>query len=116
MCAKRRRYRIDEFAEMVHPRDGHRKIFAMIDAYLDESGIHKEASVCVIAGYFAGRGKWKRFEDDWRQLLADFNVPMERFHAKNFFRNAKDGFSLIGKATIRNSWTASPTPSRNTTK
>jgi hypothetical protein len=76
---------------LVHPRDGHPKIFAMIDAYLDESGIHDGAVVCVIAGYFGGRGKWRKFEDDWKQLLRDFKVPMEKFHAKSFFPYPKPG-------------------------
>lgn len=64
----------------------------MIDAYLDESGIHDGAAVCVIAGYFAGKGKWKRFEEDWRKLLADFKIPMERFHAKSLVPEPKGWF------------------------
>jgi hypothetical protein len=80
---------IDEFAEMVHPRDGHPKIFAMIDAYLDESGIHEGAACCVIAGFFGGRGQWKKFEEAWKQLLRDFKVPMEKFHAKHFYPEPK---------------------------
>jgi hypothetical protein len=33
----------------------------MIDAYLDESGIHDGAEVCLIAGYFGGRVQWRKF-------------------------------------------------------
>jgi hypothetical protein len=78
--------KIDELARLVHPRDGHPKIFAMIEAYLDESGIHDGAAVCVIAGYFGGRGQWKRFETSWRSALAKFDVPLHEFHAKDFMK------------------------------
>src|SRR5260370_40229759 len=84
------RYCIDEFAGLVHPRDGHPKIFAMIDAYLDESGIHDGAAICVIAGYFGGRGQWRKFEQDWRKALDDARLPLEKFHAKNLIK--RQGF------------------------
>jgi hypothetical protein len=86
------RYCIDEFAGLVHPRDGHPKIFAMIDAYLDESGIHDGAPICVIAGYFGGSGQWRKFEQDWRDLLEGAEVPLEEFHAKDLIK--RRGFFL----------------------
>src|SRR5215469_11377129 len=58
----------------------------MIDAYLDESGIHDGAAVCVIAGYFAGRGQWRKFEKAWRRVLHDFGMPLEEFHAKDLVK------------------------------
>jgi hypothetical protein len=57
----------------------------MIDAYLDESGIHDGAAVCVIAGYFGGRGQWRKLEQAWKQALNEFDVPMEKFHAKELY-------------------------------
>src|SRR5208283_2154203 len=65
----------------------------MIDAYLDESGIHDGAAICAIAGYFGGRGQWRKFESDWKYLLHTFGVPMERFHAKDLFPKPR-GFFL----------------------
>jgi hypothetical protein len=64
----------------------------MLHAYLDESGIHDGAAVCVIAGYFGGSGQWRNVEADWRDMLADFNIPMEEFHAKDIFPKAKSFF------------------------
>lgn len=58
----------------------------MIDAYLDESGIHDGAEVCVVAGYFAGRGQWRKFEKAWRKAFADFGMPIEEFHAKDLLK------------------------------
>ena len=55
----------------------------MIAAYLDESGIHDSAEVCVIAGYFGGRGQWRKFEVAWRKVLLRFAVPLNKFHAKD---------------------------------
>lgn len=57
----------------------------MLDAYLDESGIHDGASACVLAGYFGGRGRWKDFEADWMRMLSRFQVPMQEFHAKSLY-------------------------------
>ena len=55
---------------------------ALVEAYLDESGIHEEAKVCVIGGYFAGPSRWKKFESDWKKLLHKFKIPIEKFHAQ----------------------------------
>jgi hypothetical protein len=68
------------------------RAFAMLHAYLDESGIHDGAAACVIAGYFGGSGQWRKFEADWRNMLAAFNVPMDEFHAKDIFPKAKGFF------------------------
>jgi uncharacterized protein DUF3800 len=73
----------------------------MIDAYLDESGIHDDSAICVIAGYFGGRGQWRKFEEDWKALLAEFDVPIAQFHSnkllkrKGFFADWTD--SKYGK-------------------
>jgi hypothetical protein len=85
--------KIDDLASMVHPRDGHPKIFVMLDAYLDESGIHTGAPICVIAGFFGGHGQWKKFERDWKRVLRRFEVPLEEFHAKDLFPKPR-GFFL----------------------
>jgi hypothetical protein len=61
----------------------------MIDAYLDESGIHKSAPVCLIAGYFGGAGQWRKFERDWRKAFKDSHVALEEFHATDFLRKRK---------------------------
>lgn len=58
----------------------------MIDAYLDESGVHQGAEVCMIAGYFGGRGQWRKFGNAWEQVLGDFDVPLNEFHAQNLVK------------------------------
>lgn len=72
----------DILVALLHPRDRHRKTLAMIEGYLDESGIHQGANVCVIGGYFGGQGQWRKFEKLWNTTLKDFSV--EEFHAKRF--------------------------------
>ncbi len=59
----------------------------MIDAYLDESGIHEGAKVCVIAGYCGGPGQMKRLDRAWRKTLGDFDFPMKDFHAKDLLKS-----------------------------
>jgi len=96
-------YKIDEMAKLVHPHDGHPKIFAMIEAYLDESGIHEGASLCVIAGYYGGIGQWRKFEKDWIKLLRQFSIPLKDFHAKDLVKrnDAKPLLSEAAKAISR---------------
>jgi hypothetical protein len=60
-------------------------MMVVIDAYLDESGIHDGAAMCVVGGYWSGRTRWRQLDNDWRKVLNKFNVPLERFHAKNLF-------------------------------
>jgi len=80
----------DEFAEIVHPRDGHTKIFFVMNAYLDESGIHDSAEVCVVAGFFGKIGPWRRLEKAWTHAAKRFEVPLEKVHAKELV--TKSGF------------------------
>ena len=67
---------------------GYLKVFAMLNCYLDESGIHEGAKVCVVGGYFAGRGQWRKFEGSWNQILEKHEVPLEEFHAKDLLKCA----------------------------
>jgi hypothetical protein len=82
---------VSELAAMVHPRDGHPKVLAMLDAYFDESGIHDGAEVCLVAGYFGGRGQWRKFEKLWQSVLGDFGLS--HFHAKEVVKR-RDSYPL----------------------
>ena len=77
-----------------HRRGAHHggggKVFAMIQAYLDETSIHEGAGACAIAGYFGGPGQWKRQGRQWAEILKRYKV--EEFHAKQFW-----GFDDKGK-------------------
>lgn len=59
-------------------RDGY---VAVIRSYLDESGIHKEAPVVVVAGYFGRPKVWKAFTHDWRRVLKPRGL--EVFHSSD---------------------------------
>ena len=72
----------------------------MIDAYLDESGIHDNAKVCVIAGYFGGPGQMRRFAEDWKRMLGRFNFPMAEFHAKDLMKKRDARPMLEALATV----------------
>jgi len=81
--------KIDELARLVHPHDGHRKWFAMIEAYIDESGIHGDATVCVVAGYFGRRNHWNHFESAWQKVLNRHQFQLADFHAKDQIKQRK---------------------------
>lgn len=97
MCS--RNFKIDEFVRLVHPRDGHKKIIAVFEAYLDESGIHDGARVCVVAGYFGGPGQWKKAERAWKEISLAFGVP--HFHAKELWARKGPYRGWDGKKTKR---------------
>jgi hypothetical protein len=91
-CAVRSNARtvIDQLVGLLHPRDGHKKILAVIEGYIDESGIEDGANVCVMCGLFGGKGQWKKFERDWGKALSDSDVPLDKFHALDLVgRNGK---------------------------
>ena len=75
----------------------------MLEAYLDESGIHDGAVMCVVAGYYGWRPQWRQLEKAWRKVLGDFNVPLERFHAKDLVPKPQ-GFFFKWQTQMRDSF------------
>jgi hypothetical protein len=61
----------------------------MLEAYLDESGIHDGAEICMIAGYFGRQKHWGRFEREWKKVLAKFKFPLCDFHAKDLIKSRR---------------------------
>ena len=59
----------------------------MMEVFLDESGIHDGASVCVVAGYFGQRSHWRHFERAWKDVLLRFGFQLKDFHAKNWMKS-----------------------------
>src|ERR1019366_10327341 len=72
---------------LVHPKDGHLKVFCVLHAYLDDSGTHDSSPVCVVAGYFGSERHWIRFDNDWREVLNDNGL--KEFHANRFRSHVK---------------------------
>lgn len=67
----------------------------MLEAYLDESGIHTQAKVCVVAGFYGRQLAWRRFERQWNNVLSKYPELKDKgFHAKVFF--ARDGGKRVG--------------------
>jgi hypothetical protein len=64
----------------------------MLHAYLDDSGTHDAAPVCVVAGYFAGESKWRNFEREWKAILDSERVS--EFHATRFWGRDSKGQRL----------------------
>jgi hypothetical protein len=60
-----------------------------IRAYFDESGIHANAEICGIAGFFGNEGSWKNLESKWETVLREFEVC--EFHAERFWSRDESG-------------------------
>jgi hypothetical protein len=66
----------------------------MIQAFLDESGIHDSAKVCVIAGYYGESEEWRSLEERWRAILCNADVPIDKFHALDLIEHRKFFFRM----------------------
>lgn len=77
---------IDRLAALVHPRGSKwRNRFVVIESYLDESGIHDGARICVVAGYYGNHAAWRKVEREWRVVLRRHGLESHGFHAKEFW-------------------------------
>lgn len=76
----------ESFVGLLGP--GH-KLLSMLAAYCDESGKHKEASRCVVAGLRASVNTWKRFGRQWKSELTARGISafhmVDCEHGKNEF-------------------------------
>jgi hypothetical protein len=87
---------------LVHPRDSHPKVLVMLEGYFDETGIHDGADICIVAGYYAARPQWKKYEVAWKRILRREGI--KEFHAKVFFGPAPQGSEYYGWSTARRKW------------
>ncbi|MHB8483398.1 MAG: DUF3800 domain-containing protein [Nitrospiria bacterium] len=64
---------------------------AMITAYFDESGTHEGSPVTVVAGYVSTGEQWLKFDDEWKAILKDAEIPYFRMslhqNRQDFYRN-----------------------------
>lgn len=67
----------------------------MLEACLDESGIHNGSLRCVVAGYVGGVRQWTLFSRDWTNLMKEYGVINEighpDFKANRFFAFDQQG-------------------------
>ncbi|HEX5282649.1 MAG TPA: hypothetical protein VFW30_00900 [Bryocella sp.] len=59
------------------------KVFAVLVAYLDDSGTHDGSPNSVFGGYWGSMNEWRRFERAWKPILAGERI--QEFHAKQFW-------------------------------
>lgn len=68
--------------ELLHLYSGDgKRALVVIQAFLDESGMHEDAPVVCVAAYAADHDRWKGFESYWRRELD--KAGMQCFHAKD---------------------------------
>jgi Protein of unknown function (DUF3800) len=68
-----------EIVRAVHPQSCELKLLGMFRAYFDESGIHGESKILVMACYLAPAKEWDRFIPKWQAVLNKYGVNI--FHA-----------------------------------
>ena len=70
----------------------------MIKAFLDESGIHEGAQICVIGGFFGRQNQLTKLEKAWKRVLEKFLFPLADFHAKDLIKQRKRAPMLMALA------------------
>lgn len=60
----------------------------MLEAYLDESGIHQGSEACAVAGFVGSVRTWVQFNAKWNSLMDENGV--ESFRAKDFYGGQGD--------------------------
>jgi hypothetical protein len=74
----------------------------MVEAYMDESGIHDGAHVCVVAGYWGSEKRWIRFENQWSEILRTADEPtLKEFHSTDFWYSDGRRKGVFAKWTDR---------------
>jgi hypothetical protein len=61
-------------------------VVAVLEAYIDESGINRTDRYCVVAGFVGSSRQWQLFEARWQKASNGVD-----FHGKQFFARAKNG-------------------------
>jgi hypothetical protein len=74
----------------------------MLEGYFDETGIHDGAAVCIVAGYYAQRSQWNKYESAWKKILRRERI--REFHAKVFFGAAPKGSEYYEWSATRRKW------------
>lgn len=77
---------IDRLISLTYPRGSWDKWVVMLQAFIDESGIHDGAPFSVVAGYLGSARHWKHFEEFWGP-----HAMGQGFHAKSFFARDPQG-------------------------
>lgn len=88
-----------DLAILAHPALARFKAFALLTAYLDESGMHGSARATVVAGAVGLPDQWRQVEREWRIHLDRFGLidpsaSRDGFHAQPCQRG-RDEFKHI---------------------
>lgn len=85
---------------VVRPATPHRKVVVMLEAHLDESGIHDKAKICVVGGFYGGPSQMRRLEKAWKATLKSFRFEMKDFHAKDLIKRRDHHKMLFALADV----------------
>jgi hypothetical protein len=91
-----------EWGRILHPAGGDVKTLVVFKAYLDESGIHGDSKVCVMAAYLAPEKEWARFIPKWQGVLDRHGINV--FHAKECKNNRGEFAKFRGKRDEKNAF------------
>jgi len=76
----------------------------MFQGYFDESGVHADSAMFVLAGYVAPRKEWERFVPKWNSVLKKYELNV--FHASHCNANKGEFKSFEGQRERRNEFVA----------
>jgi hypothetical protein len=80
-----------------------RRLFMVLQAYVDDSGNSPNSHAFVLAGFAAPWGAWAKFCDDWQTVLnrppgAAYFKAAEAFSLNDEFHKGRDGRAVFATA------------------
>ena len=95
---------VGELARSLHNSDSKLRELAVFKFFADESGIHKESKIFVLAGYLAPEELWSEFSAEWHRVLNEHGIGV--FHATDCNANEGEFKQFEDKRTERNIFVA----------
>jgi Protein of unknown function (DUF3800) len=75
-----------------------------VEAYFDESGTHDGSPLMCVAGYLFTSEQCRRFDQEWSEVLREFDLPYFRMsecaHATGVFRGRSDICDTVARKMI----------------
>jgi hypothetical protein len=75
-----------------------------VEAYFDESGTHDGSPIMCVAGYLFSPDQRRRFDQEWLEVLQEFNLPYFRMsecaHAAGAFKGRDDICDSVARRVI----------------
>jgi hypothetical protein len=80
---------LSRLLDLLVPTKNSKALF-LVEAYFDESGTQRDSPIMCVAGYLFSPEQCRKFDEEWAEVLREFELPYFRMsecaHATRAFR------------------------------